>query len=105
MDKDRARIFMIEVLQNTLAGKIKLESNVSPQRIADALIEKINFERLSMESKNEELISLIIEGINKYQVEMKKELDNLNDDQKLLENYIRGKLTAYVEVLDIINHL
>ena len=47
----------------------------------------------------------LIDTVISYNNEMKKELENLADDEKLLKNFIKGKLTAYEEILSIINNL
>jgi len=105
METNRAKEIIIGILQTALAGKLDPSSNFKPQDVADAIAVKIDFEKTFKDSKNDEIVGSLIDTVISYNNEMRKELENLADDEKLLKNFIKGKLTAYEEILSIINNL
>jgi len=104
MENNRAHEIIVEVLQNALTGK--LSTNVNLHDIADAIAVKVEFEKSYTNLKKDKVVGEIIDAIVKKQNEMQSEYDNLDPKtQVLLQNFINGKLTAYLEVLAIINTL
>lgn len=106
MENSKAREIIINTIQSALIGNIKETSNISPQFIADSIITNVQFGKLSTELQNEKLINIIINSIDKFKNEMNNEFNNLDsDNEKLLRNFIIGKITAYNEIIEIINNL
>lgn len=105
MDTNVAKQIMITTLQRGLTGNLKLHANITPQKLADAIIAKIDFSKPYSEMENERLVSTLIDSINNLDKEMREELDTLKREEKLLANFIHGKLTAYAEILNIIKSL
>lgn len=101
MRNDKAKSVIVGVLQTALKN-----SNPNPQHIADAIIQKIQFETSLGEAVNIEVIQTIIESVEACKKEMDEEFEKLNPkEDTLLRNFIRGKSHAYQEMLDILNKL
>jgi len=105
MEINRAKEIIISILQNALAGKLDPSSNFKPQDVADAIAVKIDFEKTFNTSKYDEIFGTLLDTIFSLNVEMKKELEHLDENEKLLKNFILGKLTAYEEILSVLNKL
>lgn len=105
METNRAKEIIVSILQTALTGKLDSSSNFRPQDVADAIENKINFGKCYNDIKNDKILSNIIDDITNKKNEMKKELENLNKDEKLLINFLLGKLTAYDEILEHINNI
>lgn len=105
MEINRAKQIIIETLQTALAGQLDPSSNFKPQLVAEAIAAKVEFEKTYSGRLNDELVGLIKESILKNREEMTKELNSLGEDEVLLKNFIRGKITAYMEVLNTLNVL
>jgi hypothetical protein len=114
METDRARQIIVAVLQQSLIGKLNTSSKYSPQKVADAIIAKVTFDKSYSDIKSDRIAGLIIEAIVSNRTEMEKERDRLIEDEKksvdpsqekLLRNYVYGKLAAYQEILSAINSL
>jgi len=99
MENDRAKQIIVRVLQNALTGQLDPSSHFNPQFVADAIADKVNFEKSYGDVKNERLIKSIMASKN----DVKAELDKLSPDEKLLANFIRGKLEVYEELLSVLN--
>jgi len=99
MEKDRAKQVIVSLLQKSLVGQLNPSSNFKPQDVADAIVDKVNFEKSYVNVKHE----LIIKTVIAAKAEMKAEMDKLNSDQTLLKNFIHGKLAAYDEILAVLN--
>ena len=99
MEKDRAKYVIVSILQKSLVGQLDPSNNFNPQFVADAITDKVNFEKSYTDIKHELLIKTIIAAKN----EMKAEMAKLTPDQILLKNFIHGKLAAYDEVLSALN--
>ena len=96
---------LIDALQSYMIGKIDPSANFSPQALADALIAKVNFNRPLGEigwDKLNQLRSKLNDAIRVLDEDMKKEMKLLKPEEKLLANFVRGKLTAYAEILDVL---
>jgi len=99
MEKDRAKQIIVSLLQKSLVGQLDPSSNFKPQVVADAIADKVNFEKSYVNVKHE----LIIKDIISAKQEIKAEMDKLSPDQTLLKNFIHGKLAAYDEILAALN--
>ena len=99
---------IIELLQTSLMGKLDPSTNFSPQALADALITKIDFNRPISEAgwtKLNETRTKLNEAIFVLDASMKAEMKLLKPEEKLFANFIRGKLTAYAEILDVLSRI
>jgi hypothetical protein len=96
---------IIELLQSSLAGKLDPSVNFRPQFLADAIIQKINFNQPIDNWVNLNSVEKIKIGIAALDASMLDELNKLTKEEKLFGNFLRGKLTAYAEVLDILKTL
>jgi len=105
MDKNTAKDIIVEVLQKSLAGQLDPSSNINPKNIADAIAVRVNFEKTFQDSKNDNFIGTLVDYVNGKWIETDDELNNLTEDEKLLKNFIRGKITAYEEILEVIKSL
>lgn len=105
METNRAKEIIVSILQRALTGQLDASSNVNPQFIADAIATKIDFGKSYTELKNDRIISTLIEAIMINKNSMKNEFEKLTEKEKLLANFIKGKLTAYEEILNTINKL
>jgi len=99
MKKDRAKQIIISVLQKSLVGQLDSSNNFNPQFVADAIADKVNFEKSYTDIKHELLIKTIIAAKS----EMKVKMAELTSEQTLLKNFIHGKLAAYDEILSALN--
>jgi hypothetical protein len=102
---DRAKDIIILILQKTLTGQLDPSSHFNPRFVAEAITARIDFDKSYTETKNDKLIMLIMKAITDNQFEMNDELKKLKGDEKLLANFIHGKLTAYEEMLKVLNTL
>jgi hypothetical protein len=105
METNRAKEIIIEILQKSLSGQLDPSSNFSPVNIADAIAQKIDFEKPFNDSSRDQFAAYMINKILDFQEDMTQEMQKLEDDNRLLTNYVKGKLTAYKEILDIIYKL
>ena len=106
MKKEQTKSIIVAILQNAVAGQLHEFGRFSPQNVADAIIQKINFESPMGETINKEIIETIIERVEEAKKEIDIEFANLDSDkEKLLRNFVRGKSIAYEELLDILNKL
>lgn len=108
MTDTEAKLIIINVLQDALTGELKSFSKFSPQFVADAVLKKVELGRTYSESKGKkinEITESMEISINSFKDSMEDELSILGSDEKLLANFIRGKLTAYQEILETINNL
>jgi len=98
MQKDKAQGVIVSILQHALIGHLNHSSNFNPQHVADAIIDKVNFEKSYDTIKHELLIMLI----QQLKTRAEKEINDLSLDEKLLRNFIHGKITTYQEILSIL---
>lgn len=99
MKKDKAKQIIVSLLQKSLIGHLNPISDYKPQAVADAIIDKVNFEKTYANLKHEYLIKTV----DASKLEMKAEMAKLTSEQTLLKNFIHGKITAYDEILTILN--
>jgi len=88
---------VIELLQSTLAGKIDPSSNFNPQFLAEAIVEKLNFNLSPIErnaKKVEDAIRSFEKMISDIDEDMDNELQQLGKDELLVKNFVRGQKTA-----------
>lgn len=104
MEPNRAKQIIVDILQTALSGKLDSSCNFNPQAVADAIAVKINFEKTYNNFKSDEITGSIIDFLNKCKKEMNEQLND-NNDNIFLSNFIRGKITAYDEILSILNTL
>jgi len=100
MKPNKANKIILELLQKSLAGKIS-DNEFNPRFLAEAIEAKINFEKPYHEIRNDMLVEGLKGSLVLLENEMNEEL-KMNKEDKLLCNFIRGKLTAYMEIFDII---
>jgi len=105
MEIDRAKQIIVSILQQTLIGQLDPSSHFNPQFVAEAIAAKVDFGKTYSELKNDKVVGKLVEAIVANKTEMTEKLEKLTDDKKLLVNFIRGKLTAYEEILNAINTL
>jgi hypothetical protein len=99
---------IVEVLQTYLAGKLDPSTNFNPQVLAEALIQKIDFNRPINELGWEKVKAYkerLNESIISLDTEMKTELGKLDlnkPEEKLLANFVKGRIESYEEIADLI---
>lgn len=104
MENNRAHEIIVEVLQTALNGKLSVDINLHD--IANAIATKVQFEKSYINAKKDKVAGQIIDAIVEKQDEMKTAIELLGSEPPvLLKNFINGKLTAYMEILAIINSL
>jgi vacuolar-type H+-ATPase subunit I/STV1 len=103
MENNRAHEIIVEVLQTALTGK--LSANVNLHDIANAIAAKVEFEKSYTNFKKDKVVGELIDAIVVNSDDMNTELDKLDEEETLLQNFIQGKLTAYAEMLSIIKKL
>ena len=102
------KTIIIEALQSYMAGKLDSSTNFNPQFLADSILKKIQLNKPIGEigwEKLSELRMKLNEGIQVLDDDMRKELEILKVDEKLFANFLRGKLTAYAEIMDLLRKL
>lgn len=98
MENDRAKQVIVTILQKSLTGQLDPSSNFNPQFVASAIADKVNFEKSYDNVKAERLIKTVI-ALKKN---MQDELVKLTPEDTLLKNFLRGKITAYDELLSVL---
>lgn len=99
---------IIEVLQMGLAGKLDPSVNFNPQFLADAIVKK-----LELSAPIDDFSSQRTVVKNKAFKEIEKLEKNMNTELKLLKmpeenlfaNFLRGKITSYDEVKEILTKI
>ena len=97
MKNEKIKNIIIELLQDSLTGKLDSSSNFNPQFLADAIIKKTELAKTYAEIKAKDIDDTmsIFEGwIEDIDKDMDNELEQLGEDEKLLKNFIRGQKTA-----------
>jgi hypothetical protein len=94
--KEEERNQVIRLIQESLIGKID-SSSFSPQFLADAILQKLDFNR-TFEEKNAKNLDSAIKMFNKMiddiDYDMDNELAQLGPEETLLKNFVRGQKTA-----------
>ena len=97
------RDIIIGILQHSLSKDPSV--GPSPQAIADAILQKIEFNRPITDWTSRmppAILRKLADEIEVKSVLMENELGFLDKGEKLFANFINGKITAYSEILDII---
>ena len=97
------KLALVTLIQVYATGKVN--NFFSPQVLAEAISEKIDFEQpidIFSANKNREAIKNAKKQIRALKKDMEEELKKLDKEEKLFANFLRGKITAYKEVLDLI---
>jgi len=106
MEKNRAKEIIVEILQKSLTGQLDPSSNFSPINIAEAIAQKIDFEKPYEDSSLDNFAAELINEIVLLKEQAQKDYDSLSpEEDKLLRNFIKGKHTAYCVILDLIHKL
>jgi len=93
----KEKTLVVEMLQSTLAGKLDPSSNFNPQHLAEAIVEKLNFNLTPIERKTksvEDAIKSFEEMINGLDADMDNELLQLGKEEIMVKNFVRGQKTA-----------
>lgn len=104
METNHAKDIIVKILQTALSNKVKPGEVVSPQAIAEAIASKVEFEKSVSTVKADKIIQTLQDGIRFQYLDSQKELTNLHEDEKLLANFVHGKLAAYNEILDFLKN-
>jgi len=104
------RNMIIELIQNSLIGKLDPSSNFNPQFLADAILEKLEFNKTYKEIKCDNINSIINsfnQMINDIDNDMNSEIEKLGDSSSdlLIKNFARGQKTACEKLKDSLNKL
>lgn len=98
MDVNLMKDTIVKVLQLALSPN----KNLSPQYIADAIIFELNYAKNSKDMMKDELKGQLQVTVDALEVEANLDMNQLNEDEKLLRNFVHGKLEAYKEIKDLI---
>ena len=101
--KSTTKDLLIDVIQSYAIGKVN--SDFSPQALAAAILKKVDFNKPISEisaSRNRDILRTFRQGISDFKNSMDSELKKLNKEEKLFANFLRGKITAYQEVKNLI---
>jgi hypothetical protein len=94
---------LITLIQIYATGKVN--SGFSPQVLAEAISQKVDFDQpidIFSANKNRDVVRKISAGVRKLKSEMEGELKKLDKEEKLFANFLRGKITAYKELIDLL---
>jgi hypothetical protein len=94
---------LITLIQIYATGKVT--SNFSPQILAEAISQKVDFEKpidIFSANKNRDVIRKLNKGVRALKTDMEAELKKLDKEEKLFANFLKGKITAYQELLDLL---
>jgi hypothetical protein len=99
MEKD----LLIGLIQAYATGKVS--NDFSPQILAEAISTKVDFTQsidIFSANKNRDVVRKLTRGVKTLKKEMEGELKKLDKEEKLFANFLRGKITAYQEILDLL---
>ncbi len=94
---------LISLIQIYATGKVN--SEFSPQILAEAISKQVDFNQpidIFSANKNKEVVKKVRQGLSKLKKEMESELKKLDKEEKLFANFLRGKITAYQEIRDLL---
>lgn len=86
-------------------GTGKVLPGFSPQVLAEVISKQVDFDQpidIFSANKNKEVVRKGRQGISQLKKEMEVELKKLSKDEKLFANFLRGKITAYKEIKDLL---
>jgi len=93
---------MKETIVKVLQLAMSSNKDLSPQYIADAIIFELDYLKNSKDLMKDELKGQLQITVDSLQVEANLDMNQLNEDEKLLRNFVHGKLEAYKEIKDLI---
>jgi len=105
MGTNKAKEIIVTILQNALAGQLDSSSNLNPRCIADAIASMVEFEKEYVNVGNDKVVETLRDSITTKRTEMQTEYGAINESEKILRNFINGKITAYDEMLEILKKL
>jgi len=105
MESNRATEIIVTLLQNSLAGQLDCSSHFNPQFVADAIAAKVDFGKSYTKSKNDKIVGVLIDTLVENKNIVNHIIKELTSSEKLLTNFLKGKITAYDEILEILNKL
>ena len=94
---------LVSLIQNYAIGKVN--SEFSPQILAESIFKQVNINRpidIFLAGKNKETIKKVSNGLPVLKKDMENELEKLDEEEKLFANFLRGKITAYQEINDLL---
>jgi hypothetical protein len=94
---------LITLIQIYATGKVT--SDFNPQALAEAISKQVDFDQpidIFSANKNRDVIRKIRQGLSKLKKDMEGELKKLDKEEKLFANFLRGKITAYQEIRDLL---
>ena len=105
MELNRAKEIIVSILQAALSGHLDPSSNINPRVIAEAIAAKVEFEKEYTNIGTDKIVGGLIDIITTKKTEMQAEYKAIKEDEKVLRNFINGKITAYDEILEALNTL
>lgn len=99
---------IIELIQASLVGKLKTEVNFNPQFLANAILDKVEFEENLIEKTSKNVSTIkneFLKMINDVDVDMDEELKKLNKEELMLRNFIFGQKEACEKLNESLNNL
>jgi len=94
---------LIGLIQTYATGKVT--NDFSPQILAEAISQKVDFTQpidIFSANKNRDVVRKLTRGVRALKKEMEGELKKLDKEEKLFANFLRGKITAYQEIIDLL---
>lgn len=94
---------LITLIQIYATGKVT--SDFSPQVLAEAISKKVDFDQpidIFSANKNKDVLRKLRGGVRSLKKDMDGELKKLDKEEKLFANFLRGKITAYQELMDLL---
>lgn len=94
---------LITLIQVYATGKVN--SDFSPQVLAEAISKRVDFDQpidIFSANKNRDVVRKLSKGVRSLKKEMEGELKKLDKEEKLFANFLRGKITAYQEIMDLL---
>lgn len=94
---------LVSLIQNYAIGKVN--SEFSPQILAESIFKQVNINQpidIFLAGKNKETIKKVSNGLPVLKKDMENELEKLDEEEKLFANFLRGKITAYQEINDLL---
>ena len=103
MDEQKAKNAIVEVLQRALKGKLQIEdAGINLSYIAESILFELDFAKNSKDMMKDALLNSLASKVVSLHKEMDTELSNSKEEEKLLRNFLHGKIESYLELLNII---
>jgi len=94
---------LITLIQVYATGKVN--SGFNPQVLAETISQRVDFDQpidIFSANKNRDVIRKLSNGVRALKKDMEGELKKLDKEEKLFANFLRGKITAYQELMDLL---